>query len=179
MRALRSLLMAATAATVALGATTATAAPSPSDANDITVVIDPERADVDLGDSIDLQVTVTNSSNGDRSDLVAHLDVVSPDREGSVDPEDWTATLTRPTGLLAAGASTTIDWTIQPISPGAFLVYGMVLAQDGSDVAPSNVMTVSVTDRRSLNPQGVLPVVIIVPLAVGLLLADRLRRQRT
>ncbi len=177
MKALPALLLVVATATEP-GATTVTAAPSPSDAADLSVVIDPERSDVDLGDSIDVQVMVTNSSNSDRSDLVAHLDVVSPDREGSVDPEDWTATLTRPIGLLAAGASTTIDWTIQPISPGTFLVYGVVLAQDGSDVAPSNAMTVSVTDRRSLNPQGVLPVVIIVPLAVGLLLADRLRRQR-
>ena len=178
MKTLPALLIAALATTIGSGTATATAAAPPTDAGDITVVMEPERSDVDLGDSIDLRITVTNASNSDRNDLVVHLDVVSPDREGSVDPEDWTATLTQPIGALAAGTSTTIDWTIQPISPGSFLVYGVVLAPDGAGVAPSNVMTVSVTDRRSLNPQGVLPVVIIVPLAVGLLLADRLRRQR-
>jgi len=180
MKTLPAVLLAALTTTMGFGTTVIAAAPSQSDttATDITVAMAPESADVDLGDSIELQVTVTNSSNSGRSDLVLHLDVVSPDREGSVDPEDWTATLTQPIGPLAAGASTAIDWTIQPISPGTFLVYGVVLAPDGANVAPSNVMAVSVTDRRSLNPQGVLPVAIIVPLAVGLLLADRMRRQR-
>ncbi len=178
MKTLPALLIAALATTMGSGTATALAAAPPTEAGDITVVMSPERSDVDLGDSIDLRIMVSNSSSSDRDDLVVHLDVVSPDREGSVDPEDWTATLTQPIGTLAAKASTTIDWTIQPISPGTFLVYGVVLAADGPGVAPSNVMTVSVTDRRSLNPQGVLPVAIIVPLAVGLLLADRLRRQR-
>jgi hypothetical protein len=45
-------------------------------------------------------------------------------------------------------------------------------------VAGSNVLTVSVEDQRSLNPQGVLPVVIIVPAAVGALFLSRLRRNR-
>ncbi len=144
----------------------------------ITVEITPVHADVALGDTIEMRVTITNSSEVARDDLVAHIDVTSPDRGGSVDPEDWTATLSKPVGQLAAGASATIDWSIQPISPGTFQVYAVALAADADDVAGSNVLMVSVTDQRSLNPQGVLPVVLIVPAAVGALFFSRLRRNR-
>ena len=105
-------------------------------------------------------------------------DVTSPHTDGSVDPEDWTATLSRSVGRLDPGATATIPWSIQPISPGRFLVYAVVLAADSDDVAGSNVLAVDVADRRSLNPQGVLPVVVIVPFAVGSIFLDRLRRNR-
>jgi hypothetical protein len=182
MRTLLTTLLAAVAGVAAMaapaGPVTARPFTAAEDLGEFTIVMSPDRSAVDLGDSIDVQFTVTNSGTVDRSDLIVHLDVISPARDGSVDPEDWTATLNQPLGALAPGATTTIDWTIQPISAGTFLVYGVVLAPDGTGATPSNVLTVQVTDRRSLDPQGVLPVVIVVPLAVGLLLADRLRRQR-
>ena len=146
--------------------------------DEVVVEVTPLTAQVALGDTIDLDVTVTNTSGAARNDLIAHIDVTSPDRDGSVDPEDWTATLSKQVGRLDAGAGTTVTWSIQPISPGTFLVYAVVLAPDAPDVAGSNVLTVSVEDQRSLNPQGVLPVVIIVPAAVGALFVSRLRRNR-
>jgi hypothetical protein len=144
----------------------------------VLVEVRPLTAQVALGDTIDLDVTVTNTSGAARNDLIAHIDVTSPNRDGSVDPEDWTATLSKQIDRLEPGAGTTVTWSIQPISPGTFLVYAVVLAPDAPDVAGSNVLTVSVEDQRSLNPQGVLPVVIIVPAAVGALFVSRLRRNR-
>lgn len=146
--------------------------------DELVVEVAPVEAAVALGETIEIQVTVTNTSGDRRDGLIAHIDVTSPDTDGSVDPEDWTATLSKPIGRLDAGTSTTTSWSIQPISPGTFLVYAVVLAEDAHDVSGSNVLTVDVADRRSLNPQGVLPVVIIVPVAVGALFVDRLRRNR-
>jgi len=170
-------LLAALAVALAVGIASGSAATAQS-LDDLNVEVTPVRADVALGETIDIQITITNGSDVRHDDLIAHIDVTSPDSEGSVDPEDWTATLSQQVGRLDPGASTTIDWSIQPISPGTFLVYAVALAPDAVDVVGSNVLTIDVADRRSLNPQGVLPVVIIVPLAVGAVFVDRLRRNR-
>lgn len=147
--------------------------------DELTVDVTPLAAAVALGGTIDIEVTVTNTSDTRHDGLIAHIDVTSPDTHGSVDPEDWTATLSKPIGALDAGGSATITWSIQPISPGTFLVYAVALAPGASDVSGSNVLTVKVADRRSLDPQGVLPVVIIMPIAVGTLFTNRLRRNRS
>ena len=169
-------LLASLFVTICIGAVGSHAAAQSLD--EVLVEVTPVTADVALGATIDLTVTVTNTSAEARNDLIAHIDITSPERDGSVDPEDWTATLSQFVGPLEAGASATIGWSIQPISPGTFLVYAVALAPDAPDVAGSNVLTVSVEDQRSLNPQGVLPVVIIVPAAVGALFVWRLRRNR-
>lgn len=159
--------------------TTLTVAPAAAQEEPgLTVVVEPADASVDLGQSVDLTVTLTNTGSDPVADLTAHLDVTQLGKAGSVDPEDWTATLSRPVGELAAGTSLDVAWTVQPISPGDFILYAVALAPGRSDVAASDVMAISVADRRSLNPQGVLPAVVGVPVLLGLLLAERMRRDR-
>lgn len=144
----------------------------------VVVVVSPIDVAVDLGESVAMQVTVKNNSAHDLADPTIHLDITNTDRDGSVDPEDWTPTLNQFPGSLAAGASVTVEWTIQPISPGTFTVFAVALPSDSSEVVVSNILRVDVTDQRSLNPQGILPVALMIPAGLGLLLADRHRRVR-
>ena len=73
-----------------------------------------------------------------------------------------------------------VRWNAQPISGGQFVLYAVALAPGATDVASSNVLAINVTERRSLNPEGILPVSIGGPVLVGgLWLAQtRLARRR-
>ncbi len=147
-------------------------------AGSVVLTIQPVSADVMLGDSLVIDVEANNTSTTPTPALVIHLDVTDLEAAGSVDPEDWTSTLSQPIGVLAAGESRTTAWSIQPISPGSFTVYAVALAPGAEDLAISTVTTVGVVDRRSLNPNGILAVVIVMPAAVGLLLVERVRNNR-
>ncbi len=148
-------------------------------AEDLTVAIEPGQASVVLGQNLDLKLTVTNTGSQATAPLVIHLDITDPSRTTSVDPEDWTSTLSKPIGVLAADDTLTLDWNIQPISGGTFAVYAVALSPGADTLSTSYVTTVKVQDKRSLNPSGILPVAVGVPCVVGALLLLQLRLTRT
>lgn len=146
----------------------------------VSISVQPASSSVILGDNLDLQVTVANISAEQTLPLVVHLDITDPGRSTSVDPEDWTPTLSKPIGTLAAGETVVVDWNIQPISPGTFATYAVALSPDADSVSSSNVLRVTVADQRSLNPGGILPVAIGAPAVIGgLLLIQILLARRT
>jgi hypothetical protein len=136
----------------------------------VTVTMVPASASAILGDNVDLTIEVTNTGSAPTVPLVVHLDITDPAIAGSVDPEDWTSTLTKPIGVLEPGATQTVDWPVQPISPGTFAAYAVAMSVGADDLANSNVVTIDVEDRRSLNPDGILPVAIATPVVIGGLL---------
>ncbi|MDW3219762.1 MAG: hypothetical protein R8F63_14200 [Acidimicrobiales bacterium] len=145
----------------------------------VAVGIDPPASDLRLGDATTLTITVTNNGDAPTGRLAVHIDVTSPTGSGSVDPEDWSATLTRRIDSIEPGASRRLDWRLQPISGGRFVAYAVAIpVDDGTDVFVSNGVTITVEERRSLNPEGVLPVAIGAPAVVGVLLLSRVRRGR-
>jgi len=141
---------------------------------DVTVAVEPATTSVVLGDSLDLQITVTNSGAAATPPLVLHLDILDPDSDGSVDPEDWTTTLTRSIAEIPPGGSTDVPWTVQPISAGTFTVYAVVVRPTGAGLSASNVTEVTVEDKRSLNPGNILPLSLGAPVLVGGALAVQL-----
>lgn len=144
----------------------------------VTVRIEPTAASIKLGESLDLQVTVTNHGETPSPPLVLHLDITDPDRSTSVDPEDWTSTLSKKVGVVAPGDSATLDWRIQPISGGTFATYAVVISPGVDDLASSNVAQVDVAEQRSLDPGGILAVAAGTPAVVGALLLLQLRLAR-
>lgn len=136
----------------------------------VTVTISPTTSAVVLGGDFDLQVTVTNNATVATQPLAIHLDITDPEQKASVDPEDWTSTLTKQIGVVGPGETVTVDWNLQPIAPGTFTAYAIALAPGSDSVAVTNTLTVTVEDQRSLNPGGILAVSIAAPLAVGSLL---------
>ena len=144
---------------------------------DIEVVIEPGEVQVEVGVDVDLTIRVTNHADVDSAALALHIDITSPTRSGSVDPEDWTSRLTRRVGVIAPGQTTSFDWTIKPISGGDFTAYAVALPESGDpEVWPSNGVRLDVQERRTLNPEGILPVAIGAPILVGGLLLTRIRR---
>jgi hypothetical protein len=147
-------------------------------ADTIVVRIEPTSSAITLGGNLDLRVTLTNTGARSSPPLIVHLDVTDPDRSTSVDPEDWTSTLSKPVAPIAGGDTVTVAWNIQPISSGTFTVYAVALAPDAQDLATSNVLRVDVADQRTLNPDGILFVAIGAPALVGALLLLQLRLAR-
>lgn len=164
--------------------TMATQASAAQLSDSVVVAIEPTSGAVVLGAQLDLQVSVTNDGDDATPPLVVHIDITAPDQESSVDPEDWTPTLSKPIGVVGRGETVVVDWTIQPISAGTFATYAVVISPGVDTIAASNVLEVRVTDQRTLNPGGIVPVAIAVPALVGALLAvqmqlARRRRQTT
>ncbi len=147
-------------------------------ADTVSVTIDPQKRSLDLGDDLAVQVNLRNEGTQASVPLVVHLDVVDPSRSTSVDPEDWTSTLVKRVGTVAAGDTAAVDWRIQPISAGRFTVYAVAVSDDGAELAASDVLAVDVADRRSLDPGGILPVAIGEPVLVGALLLLQVRLAR-
>lgn len=145
----------------------------------LEVRVEPSALTVDVGQRIELTVTVTNRSAEPSASLAAHLDITDPTGSGSVDPEDWTATLTRQIGVVEGGATETITWPMTPISGGRFVAYVLLIPTAGEQqLTASNVVQLVVDERRTLNPQGVLPVAAGAPVLVGLLLIGQRWRTR-
>lgn len=144
----------------------------------VAVTVEPAVSDVVLGADLDISIDVTNVGAEPLDDLMVHIDITALADSGSVDPEDWTATLSKPVGVIAPGRTANVAWRIQPISPGTFSLYAVVLSANDDSVAASNVLTVSVADRRSLNPNGILPVALGAPALIGGLLVAQIRTLR-
>jgi hypothetical protein len=146
---------------------------------DAPVAISMSRAHVatTLGDELRVTSTVTNTGRAALAGLVAHLNVVSWDRDVYVDPEDWSSERTRYLPPLAPGRSRTIDWTVKAVNSGHFAIYVAVL--EAARPATGPALDVRVAEHRSLDAGGALPVALGVPALVGLaLLVLRLRRAR-
>lgn len=177
------IIKAARAVLSALAGTTLilVAGPTPAVAQtvgDIEVIVEPTSSEVVLGEEIDIEVIVRNHSDQPTQPLIAHIDITAPASSSSVDPEDWTATLSKRVGVVEPGAGKIVNWTVQPISGGDFVLYAVVIAPGAADVAASNVLAIDVTEQRSLNPEGILPVSIGGPVVIGGLWLAQARRSR-
>lgn len=146
--------------------------------HELEVEVTPGRIDAILGDAFDIEVTVTNLSDQPTAALVAHIDITDPAQSTSVDPEDWTETLSQTIGVLPPGGTESVAWTLQPISPGSFHLYAVALSGENNGVQASLATTIDVEFVQTLNPEGVLPVVVAGPIVIGALLLIVIRRSR-
>jgi len=100
-----------------------------------------------------------------------------------VDPEDWSPQRTQYTEQLPAGGSATLSWRINAILDGDYMVYMVVIPQPAGREATSHPVASSgihltVTPFTRLNPGGVVPYAVGVPLALVLGMALVFRRRR-
>jgi hypothetical protein len=125
---------------------------------------------------------VTNTSNGSVKDVVAYVSLVDVTRgqQAPVDLEDWSAhrAVTIPT--LAAGQSKDVGWSLRLVKGGDYIVYANAIAGGSTRASVGQEIPLSVTAQKNLNPGGVLPVAIGVPIIAGAVLFGpvALRQQR-
>jgi ABC-2 family transporter protein len=156
-----------------------------ADQEGLRISLDEEFLEVRTGDELQFQTLIENNGQQDSPPVILALNIIKLTSEGDVvDPEDWSPERTQYVNSIAAGDALRHSWTIEAILKGDYMVYLVAIPQpaEGSTSRPvaSSGLHLSVGAFQRLNPGGVLPVVIAVPLGVTivLLLLVRLRLRR-
>jgi hypothetical protein len=178
-----SLALCALLAAALIGAGTARGATSA--ASPVAVSLSRTSTSVGIGNSFSFTSTITNRGSAPAQGLVAHLNVLSFTHGVYVDPEDWSTSRTRYLEPIPPGRSTTVSWTVKAVNGGDFGIYVAALGTPGAGPSPiqptvSPALVAHVTEQRSVNPQGVLPLALGVPAALAAAMAAvrlRLRRE--
>jgi len=157
--------------------------PSPSaqatTAGTVQIEIDPMAVTTHVSDRFSFHSTMRNNSNRPLPNLVAHLNVLSLDPDVYLDPEDWSSTRTQYLAGIAAGASTTLTWTVRAVTAGRVILYVTLVSQRDSDVInTSPALRATVIPQQELSATGVVPIAVATPLITLFLLAATIRRRR-
>ena len=171
----------ATAPAVAVAlACCAGAAAATEPAARLSATVDRARISTQLGRSFAFRSTITNSGTTAARGLVAHLSVLSLRSDPYVDPEDWSPQRVVFLDPIPPGGSRTLRWRMTAVNAGSFGVYVTVLStRPGAAPAPNTpTIDLRVSERRTLNAGGILPLSIAVPALLGALaLVLRLHRR--
>ena len=151
----------------------------------LAVSLEDTFLEVKTGDEVDFQTFLENNGTEDSPPVIMAMNIIKLTSTGDVvDPEDWSPKRTQYVNSVGAGDSLRQSWTIEAILKGDYMVYLVAIPQPAEHAtshpvsSPGLHLTVGAFQR--LNPQGVLPVVIAVPLsvAIALLVLVRLRLRR-
>ena len=126
--------------------------------SDPTITTEPSDLTAVVGQTLTVESVITTDQPG-----IAHLNVASLDGV-YVDLEDWSAEVTKP----VPAHETQLDWEFQAVNPGRFVVYVVLIPENGSLVAGPPVH-VTVSRREALDTGSALPVAIAVPGLIGAL----------
>jgi hypothetical protein len=124
------------------------------------------------GDVFTFTSEITNEGSEKTPPLIANLAFVAVDGSTYVDPEDWSGERTLSVAPIAAGSSARQTWTVKTVLEGDVAAYVAVLLAP-PELSPANPLAVStaiqmhVKEDRKLNPGGVLPTVLAVPVVLA------------
>lgn len=150
----------------------------------LQVSIDMDAAEVRAGATVLYNTVVTNTGTEPSPALIVAMNIINLNAQGDVvDPEDWSPQRTQYTERLAPGQSVTLNWRINAILDGDFMVYMVVIPAPGGPKATSHPVAspgihLTVTPFTKLNPGGVLPYAIGGPLVLGLVIFLVYRHRR-
>jgi hypothetical protein len=144
----------------------ATAAPAAARAASPEITMSRTHVSTSIGDEFRFTSVIANSGSTPVSGLVAHLDIVSWDRDVYVDPEDWSSERTRYLPALAPGRSVEVPWTVKAVNSGHLAVYVTVLGAGRPVTGPE--LDARVASRATIDAGGALPLALGVPALLGL-----------
>lgn len=169
------------AALAAFAATAPAAAvdADPGTARQVVVELDKTQAAIELGQTLRFTSTVHNSGEADVSGAIAHLNVFAVDPGVYVDPEDWSGERTQYLDPLGGGDTDTLEWEMQAVNSGRFIVYvALSTDQAAGQVVSSKSLRLSVAQERTLGAGSSLPIVAGVPGVIAVLMALAMLRRR-
>lgn len=155
-------------------------------ASPLQISINSAYQEVKTGDEIEFTTQVTYSGEEASPPMIVAMNIIKLEGEGDpVDPEDWSPERTQYLDSLAPGQSVNLDWVVNPILAGDYMVYMVVTPKPGnpqetSQPVASSGIHLTVEQFTSLNPSGVLPLAIGIPVVLLLItaLVIWLRRRR-
>lgn len=140
---------------------------------------DATSIDTRTGDTIVIHSTLHNDAATATPPTLVYLSLLDKRQGAPVDLEDWTANRSANVAPMAPGESVTQTWTLRALVSGDYEVYVITVPNATSTQPPmmSLPITIHVTQRTNLDPGGVLPVAIGLPLLlVGGIVATRRAR---
>jgi hypothetical protein len=148
----------------------------------VEISIDPGEVDTVLGGEFTIMTEIRNTGTAATGPLLAHLSVASLQGGVYVDPEDWSPARSQDFSLRP-GESRTLTWNIQAVNAGSFAAYIVVVPYDPGvagqeELAVSPLVALEVAPRTALGNATVLPLVIGLPVALGLLALGVRGRER-
>jgi ABC-2 type transport system permease protein len=174
------LLIIASACIMALGARPAMALQDPE--LPVRISVDMDSQVLKTGDHIEFNTLVTSRGTEVSPSMIVAMNIVNLAGDGDpVDPEDWSPERAQYIERLAPGQSTSLTWTIRAILEGDYMVYMVVIPEPAGPEVTSHPVSSSgihltVMPFARLNPGGVLPLALAMPM--GLTLAVSLLRWR-
>jgi ABC-type transport system involved in cytochrome c biogenesis permease component len=152
--------------------------------SNMQITIDMEYITVKASDSIFFNTTVTNIGTSESLPLFVAMNIINLNAQGEiVDPEDWSPQRTQHIELLSPGDSITLNWRVNAILDGDYMIYMVVIPQPEGQNATSQPIASSgihliVTPFTKLNPGGVLPIAIGAPILILVIIYFVNRRRR-
>ena len=151
----------------------------------LQITIDQDYVLVKTGDKVEYNTVVTNNGSTTSAPLIVAMNLINLDAKGDiVDPEDWSPQRTQYLEGLAPGESASLNWIINTILDGDYMVYMVLIdaptsTETTSHPVASSGIHLTVTPFTRLNPLGVLPYAIGGPVLLGLAIffVYRLRRK--
>jgi ABC-2 type transport system permease protein len=158
----------------------------PATASGLGITIDLGAVVVKAGDPVLFNTVLTNSGSESSPPLTVAMNIINLDARGDVvDPEDWSPQRTQYLEQLAPGESSSLAWRVNAILAGDYMVYMVVIPRPAGQDATSQPVASSgihltVTPFTRLNPGGVLPYAIGVPilLLLGIVFLYRYRNRQ-
>jgi len=154
-------------------------------ASSIQISINQTYREVKTGDSTDFTTVVKYNGTSESTPMLVAMNIVNLGKGDPVDPEDWSPERTQEVELLEPGESAELSWTINAILEGDFLAYMTVIPEPGGEGETSQPVSspgirLVVAAYSPLNPRGILPVALGVPIVLSLIfgLQKYLRRGR-
>ena len=158
--------------------------PQAGPAATLLVSIDKSDTLVRAGTPVMFSTVIGNSATTPSQPVIVAMNIINLNKTGEVvDPEDWSPQRTQYVEPLPPGQSVTLNWRVNAILDGDFMVYMVAIpAPAGQDATSHPVASsgihLTVTPYTKLNPGGVLPYAIGGPLILGLLIFVVYRQRR-
>jgi uncharacterized membrane protein len=132
----------------------------------------PDELSGNAGQYVRLPARITNTSGKPVKNVIAYVTLVETTKgqQAPVDLEDWSAHRAVRISSLAPGRSRNVSWDLRLIKGGYYVVYASAIEQGSTRASVGQEIPLFVTAHKNLNPGGVLPVAIGVPVVAGLAL---------
>lgn len=149
-----------------------------------SISIDLDYKIVRAGEPVLFKTVVRNNGTRKSEPLIVAMNIINLNATGDVvDPEDWSPQRTQYTEHLGPGQSSTQSWKINAIFDGNYMVYMVLIPTPKNKVSTSlpiasSGLHLTATKFTRLNPSGVLPYTLGVPIVISLLMFLVYRRRR-
>ena len=144
--------------------------------SNLQISIDMQSAVTKNGDRVEFHTVVTNSAAEGSPSLIVAMNIINLSSSGDVvDPEDWSPERTQYLESIGPGKSITQTWILNTILEGNYMVYVVLVPTPTGDDSTSQPVTssgihIKVNAFTRLNPGGILPFAIGIPLFLILIL---------